>query len=257
MWYVIQVKSGEEQEMKVLLETVRKPGTFGRCFAPLYEEVRRSAGKCHIYFRRLFPGYIFVEGDDPREIFEALREIPEFTKLLGSVEEDGSKLFIPIGEEDEKFLGTLFEDGIMHVSYIHMGRNGRIDKIAGPLAGYRGHITKLEVRHRMAVVEAEMFGKKRRVRFGLWTDEDPHLPWVDKLKGDEDAGDVLDGQVEFDIGIHLGDKVRDITGVYGDQTFVVESVDIKRRTIVSRFEILGTSASIELRADDVVKVMGV
>lgn len=254
MWYVVQVKSGEEQEMKALLEVARKPGTFGRCFSPLYEEVRRSAGKCHIYFRRLFPGYIFVEGDNPRDIFDALREIPEFTKLLGAVEEDGSKLFIPIGEEDEKFLRTLFENGIMHVSYIHMAKNGRIDKIAGPLAVYRGHITKLEVRHRMAVVEAEMFGKKRRVRFGLWTDEDPILPWVERVKDTDAAIDEFDGAVEFDIGIRPGDKVRDNTGVYGDQTFVVESVDPRHRTIVSRVEILGSSVRIELRADDVVKV---
>ena len=254
MWYVVQVKSGEEQEMKALLEAVKKPGAYSRCFTPLYEEVRRSAGKSQIYFRRLFPGYVFLEGDDPRQILESLREIPEFTKLLGVVEEDGSKLFIPIAMEDEKFLDTLFEDGIMHVSYIHLARTGRIDQIAGPLANYREHITKLEMRHRMAIVEAEMFGKKRRVRFGLWTDDDPGLPWVERIKGADASKDVLNGLVEFDIGIHPGDRVRDNTGVYGDQVFIVETVDLKKRTIISAFEILGTTARIELRADEVVKV---
>ncbi len=265
MWYVIQVKSGEEHNLKMLLETIKEPGAFGESFVPLFEDVKRKEGKCTIGFRRLFPGYIFVEADDPRRIFETLRGIPDFTKLLGTVEEDGSKIFIPIGKEDEEFLRTLFRDGIMHVSYIHMAKTGRIDRIAGPLANYKNHITKLEMRHRMAIVEAEMFGKKRKVKFGLWTDEDTFLPQVEKLKkeflgeekgslsgkGTGDGRDVLGDSVILDIGIHPGDKVMDDTGVYGDQVFVVEKVDTKHRTLVSVFEMFGTTARIELNADDV------
>jgi transcription antitermination factor NusG len=258
MWYVIQVKSGQEQEMMVLLDKLRKDGTYGECFVPLFEDVKRSAGKCRIGFRKLFPGYIFVECDDPHRLFDTLMGIRDFTKLLGTVEEDGTKTFIPIGKEDEEFMRTLFDDGLMHVSYVHMAKNGRIDKIAGPLAHYKNHITKLEMRHRMAIVEAEMFGKRRKVKFGLWTDEDPFLPGIERLKNDaekrDDSSDVLDGVLAFDIGIRPGDKVRDDTGIYGEQVFVVESVDVGRRTLISTFEMFGTNARIKLRADDVRKV---
>ncbi len=254
MWYVIQVKSGEEQEMKALLDKLRKDGAYGECFVPLFEDVKRSGGKCRIGFRKLFPGYVFVEAEDPDKVFETLRGVQDFTKLLGAVENDGTKVFVPIGKEDENFMRTLFEDGLMHVSYVHMARNGRIDKIVGPLAHYRNHITKLEMRHRMAIVEADMFGKRRKVKFGLWTDEDPLLPLVERLKGDVSPDDVLDGVVELDIGIHPGDKVVDDTGVYGDQVFVVRSVDVKHRTLVSTFEMFGTSARIELGLDNVRKV---
>ena len=269
MWYVIQVKSGEEQEMKALLDKLRKNGAYGECFVPLFEDVKRSGGKCRIGFRKLFPGYIFVEAEDPRGLFETLMGIADFTKLLGTVEEDGSKLFIPIGKEDEEFLRTLFTDGLMHVSYVHVAKSGRIDRIVGPLANYRNHITKLELRHRMAVVEADMFGKRRKVKFGLWTDEDPVLPGLERLKlaaegkiHDEGTGysyaasaaDVLDGIVEFDLGIHPGDKVKDDTGIYGEQIFIVESVDPKHRTLISSFEMFGTNARIELKADEVRKV---
>lgn len=258
MWYVIQVKSGEEQDMKALLDKLRVEGAYGECFVPLFEDVKRSGGKCRIGFRKLFPGYLFVESDNPRKIFETLMGIKDFTKLLGTVEEDGSKLFIPIGKEDEEFLKTLFTDGLMHVSYVHMAKNGRIDRIVGPLANYRNHITRLELRHRMAVVEAEMFGKMRKVKFGLWTDDDPVIPGLERLKeaveGGDSSFDVLDGVVELDIGIHPGDKVKDDTGIYGDQVFVVQSVDVKRRSLISTFEMFGTNARIELRADDVRKV---
>lgn len=276
MWYAIQVKSGEEERIKLLLDKLRGRDSYGECFVPLFEDVKRSGGKCRIGFRKLFPGYLFVESDNPQKIFETIMGIKDFTKLLGTVEADGSKRFIPIGTEDEAFLRTLFIDGMMPVSYVHMARNGRIDRIVGPLANYKNHIKKLEMRHRMAVVEARMFGKMRKVKFGLWTDDDPVLVGLERLKEREDSTgkggfsgsgsdsgrleyadgsyDVLDGLIEFDIGIHPGDKVVDDTGIYGDQEFIVKSVDVKRRILVSSFEMYGTSARIELRVDDVKKV---
>lgn len=254
MWYVIQVKSGEEYEMKALLDGLRVDGAYGECFVPLFEDVKRTGGKCRIGFRKLFPGYIFVESEAPDKVFLTLKNIKDFTKLLGSAEEDGSKVFIPIGKKDEEFLRTLFTDGIMHVSYIHLSRTGRIDKIVGPLAHYKNHITKLELRHRMAVVEAQMFGKKRKVKFGLWTDDDPVIPMIQHLRDETDGKDILDGLVEIDLGIHPGDKVVDDTGIYGDQVFVVHSINHKHRTLISTFEMFGTSAKIELIADNVRKV---
>lgn len=257
MWYVIQVKSGEETRMKALIDKLRDEGAYGECFVPLFEDVKRSGGKCRIGFRKLFPGYIFVECDDPGRLFDTLKGIPEFTRLLGTTEPDGNKLFIPVGDEDRAFMETMFDDGLMHISYVHMSRTGRIDKIAGPLANYRNHITKLETRHRMAIVEAEMFGKFRKVKFGFFTDNDPELPVIRRWRmgaEDKDDNDVLDGVVEFDIGIHPGDRVTDDTGIYGDQVFVVERVDPRRRTVISQFEMFGTSARIELNADEVSKV---
>jgi transcription antitermination factor NusG len=254
MWYVIQVKSGEEQEMKALLDKLRGDGTYGECFVPLFEDVKRTGGKCRIGFRKLFPGYIFVECEEPDKLFDTLMGVKDFTKLLGAVEEDGTKTFVPIGKEDEQFMRTLFDDGLMHVSYVHLAKNGRIDKIVGPLANYKNHITKLEMRHRMAIVEAEMFGKRRKVKFGLWTDDDPIIPMLQRLRDQADGKDILDGIVDIDLGIHPGDKVVDETGIYGDQVFVVQSVDTKHRTLISTFEMFGTNARIELGADNVRKV---
>ncbi len=254
MWYVVQVKSGEETRMKALLDKLECDGAYEESFIPLFEDVNRSGGKVSISFRRLFPGYIFVETDKPDRLFDMLRGIRDFTRLLGSTESDGNKVFIPIGEEDRAFMQTMFEDGLMRVSYVRIGKNGRIDRIAGPLANYRNHITKLEIRHRMAIVEADMFGKRRRVKFGFFTDEDPMLPALERLKNADEGNDVLDGVVEFDIGIHPGDKVMDDTGIYGDRIFTVQRVDTRRRTVVSVFEMFGNAARIELRADEVSKV---
>ena len=64
----------------------------------------------------------------------------------------------------------------------------------------------------------------------------------------------MDGIVDIDLGIHPGDKVIDESGIYGDQEFVVQSVDSKHRTLISTFEMFGTNARIELNADMVRKI---
>ena len=66
---------------------------------------------------------------------------------------------------------------------------------------------------------------------------------------------MLDGIVELDVGIHPGDSVIDETGVYGDQVFLVQGVDIAHRTVLSTFEMFGTKARLELKLDDVSKVL--
>ena len=257
MWYVIQVKTGEETEVKTFLDKFRTEGAYTKCFIPLFEDVRRSGGKCRIGFRKLFPGYVFIDSEDPERTFEILRTVPRFTRLLGYDESDGEKLFLPISTEDQAFLQTLFGDGLMHLSYVHISKNGRIDRVTGPLANYRNHITKLELRHRTAIVETEMFGKQRRVKFSFWTDDDPTLPEIEKLKNEAAGSDVLDGVVELDVGIHPGDYVVDETGVYGNQVFLVQKVDIAHRTVLSTFEMFGTQARLELRLDDVGRVDGI
>ncbi len=256
MWYVIQVKTGEETEVKNFLDKFRMDGAYTKCFIPLFEDVRRSGGKCRIGFKKLFPGYVFIDSDEPERAFEILKKVPRFTRLLGYDENDGEKIFLPISAEDQAFLQTLFADGLMHLSYVHISKNGRIDKVAGPLANYRKHITKLELRHRTAIVETEMFGKQRRVKFSFWTDDDSELPEIEKLKSEADGSDVLDGVLEFDVGIPLGEHVVDETGVYGDQVFLVEKVDLAHRTVLSTFEMFGTQVRLELKLDDVCRVDG-
>lgn len=254
MWYVIQVKSGEERQVKAFLDSLAPKEYYGGCFIPLFEDVRRSGRQCRIGFRMLFPGYVFVESSDPERLFEVVRSIPRFTRLLGCEENDGRKFFETIGKDDYEFINSLFADGIMHLSYVHLAKNGRIDRVAGPLSAYRDCISRLEYRHRAAVVEAEMFGKKRRVKFCFWTDDDPKLPQIERLKSVDGPVNAENGIREFDIGIHSGDKVADESGIYGDQVFVVQSVDVGRRTVVSTFEMFGTQARIELKLDDVKKL---
>ncbi len=253
MWYVVQTKSGDEEDIRQLFDRMVTEGTCRRSFVPLYEEVRRSHGVCRIYFRRFFPGYLFLDTEDPETVFRTLRRIPEFTRLLGSKESDGTISFVPVGLEDEAFLNSLLDEGIVHVSLIRMAKSGRIEHIIGPLAKYRNHITKLDIPHRRAIVETEIFGRKRRIRFGLWTESDPPLQWFTERMGLEQEA-ALDEGIAVDIGIRSGDQVIDASGLYGDQVFTVGSVDAARRIVTVDTEMFGTRVRIRMKADDLSRV---
>ena len=251
MWYVMQTVSGTEAELKEQLLARIDRKICKDCIIPLYEDVWRRGGVGHINMRRLFPGYVFIDTDDPGEIYKQQKKIQRFTRLLSMPGEDGEKLFYPVEEDEEAFLKSLLEDGVMHVSYIRMNKGGRIETIKGPLAEHAANIVKLDIPHRRAIVEKELFGKMRRIKFGLWTDVDPKLPRLEALRGR--SMDEINKEVA-DIGIYPGDRIKDESGVYGDMVLTVLSVDAPRRMVSTEVELFGTKVKIELKADLVSKV---
>ena len=254
MWYVVQTKSDDEQLVMEYFRRTADPESFNNLFIPMFEDVRKKEGRATIHLRRLFPGYFFVDTETPREVFENLRKVPEFKKLLGAVEKDGTKLFIPIEKEDQQFLDTLMENGLMRVSLIKRASNGRPQRILGPLAKYSNRVIKFDISRRRAIVKANIFGKERKLKFGLWTEDDQPLPWLTDLGNTEttDQATLLKGVA--DIGIYPGDKVVDETGVYEDQIFTVTQVDPARRIVYTTIEMFGTSVRLQFRADDVKKI---
>ena len=253
MWYVIQTRTGYEKELVEQLESYCKDFSGEHCLIPMYEDVRRSEGQSRISYRRLLPGYVLVNTDQPEDIHKGLKKVSEFARMLLS-EEDGEKLFLPVSKEDMAFLDSILEDGLMRVSYVLNVKGMKIGKVIGPLAKYGNHISNIDFRHRRAVVDAKIFGKMRRIKFGLWTDEDPKLPWIEERLGKGDTEEYL--LKEVDVGILPGDKVKDISGVYPGTVFTVEEVNIGRRTFRTRMDLFGKMTEIELFLDSVERLEG-
>lgn len=248
MWYVIQTKSGEEKNLKLFLENVLPENIRASFFVPLYENVWRKGGTGHISILLMFPGYVFAETDMPDELFELLKKTPRFTRLLNMEELNGERTFLTVSKQDEEFLRSLLEDNIMHVSYIRRSKSGKIEKLVGPLEEYEKYITKLDMPHRRAIVEAYLFGKERKLKFGLWTDSDPDTPRIRRLKLEE-LEQVK--KSDIDIGIYIGDTVRDKSGIYEGMELTVIEVDATRSIVWVETELFGTKVRIEMYANEV------
>ena len=171
MWYVIQTVNGQEEQVCTWINQRMDQTLFERCFVPLYEDVWRKEGVGHISVRKTFAGYVFIKTDRPDEVYEELRKIPKLAIMLSDQLDQSNqkeKTFIPVSEEEEQFLRSIYTDGIMRVSYIEKNSNGRVTAIIGPLEQYQDYIIKLDLSHRRAVAEILLFGQMRRMKFGLW-----------------------------------------------------------------------------------------
>ena len=245
MWYVIQTFTGKEQEVCTCINLKVDHSLFSRCFVPLYEDVWRQGGVGHISVKRVFPGYVFIETDRVVDLYMELKRFPKLTILLYTTNEE-IKDFPPLHEEEEVFFDTILSDGLMRVSFVHLISKGRI--VIGPLGSYTEHIVKVDIAHRRALVEIPMLGETRRVKFGLWTDRDEKILWIEEAKGlgvkNEDIAAV---------DIKPGDKVICIRGIYGDKPLEVAEVKLKKNSVLLNVPMFGSLTKVEMGFEDVVK----
>ena len=254
MWYVIQTRTGYEHNLVIELKRVLSKQEYNTFLIPQFEDVTRTGGISKINYRNIFPGYILVDTESPDSIMMARNKliIHEFSKVLGVEDVEDKKNFTPISKNDVEFLDSILTDGIMTVSYVESNNGSRIDWIVGPLEKYSNNITKIELRRRRAIVETEVFGKKRRIKFGLWTKEDAKIQWIEEAR----RNTLVCGSISntYDIGIHPGDKVRDISGTYSDWIFVVDRVNPLKRKLTSKIMMFNELIDIELSVDQVEKI---
>ena len=75
MWYVIRTTTGREHEVCLWINTFIYRKHYRRCFVLLYEDVWKKQGIGHISAKKLFPGYLFIESDEPEEQPKAREDV--------------------------------------------------------------------------------------------------------------------------------------------------------------------------------------
>ena len=72
MYYVIQVKTGKEQKaIEDIMKNKPDDASFD-VFAPYRKSLRKFKGENREVVERCFPGYIFVETNDGKQLFKQL-----------------------------------------------------------------------------------------------------------------------------------------------------------------------------------------
>lgn len=162
MWYVVQVRTGSEESIRVQCERRIPRSILEECFIPYFEEKRRVQGEWRIQKKILFPGYIFVVTEEIEELYRQLAGIIGLTKLLGA---DGE--VIPLTDAETAFLRAF--GGTEQVVKMSEGiiENSRVIVTSGPLQGKEGLIRKIDRHKRRAYLEIEMFGRIQAVQVGL------------------------------------------------------------------------------------------
>ena len=158
MYYVVQVKTGKEEKTiqaikKQLKENLKSKADLIDVFSPYKESLKKIRGEFKTVIERCFPGYIFVETDDPKELFTQLYLTPEYTKLLGR--EGYSYIWTPLDEDESRMIDILYSKNtnrVTKISDISIKQGDKIIVLDGPLDGLLGHVKKVDLHKRLVTV---------------------------------------------------------------------------------------------------------
>lgn len=160
--YVVQVIGGRENTARNLLYK-HASDCLEECFLPRFELTKRKEGEWHKVKELLFPGYLFVQTNNPEQLNARMRTIPVFMRLLGSNDQ-----FTPLAPNELSWLNS-FADTDGHLVEMSQGviEGDKVIVTEGPLKGYEAMITKINRHKRLAYLDLQMLGRQKTVRIGL------------------------------------------------------------------------------------------
>lgn len=161
--YVVQVVGGQEAKALEMIVGVAR-GIVQDCFAPRREVMKRVDGAWHKKCERLFPGYVFVQTDDPVGVQQLLRAVPMFTRMLGSA----GDTFLPLTRDEVTWI-NVHTNADTHVVEMSEGiiEGDRVVVTSGPLKGREASISRIDRHKRLAWVDVGMFGRQKTILVGL------------------------------------------------------------------------------------------
>ena len=147
MWYVMQVRTGTEENIRCQCQRLISSNVLERCFIPYYQQKKRFQGEWHIQERILFPGYVFLITQDPEKLVNGLRKVIGLTKLIGTGDE-----IVPLVQEEIDLLMKIGTDKQLVEMSSGIIENDRVQILAGPLMGMEGNICRIDRHKRMAYI---------------------------------------------------------------------------------------------------------
>lgn len=162
-WYVIQIGSRQENTIAQLLRTYVPDDILLDVIVPKYVRMKRYEGAWHKVTEVLCPGYLFVQTDDITELYEQLKKIPKFTKVLGK----SGNVFFPLYEDE--IVHLLQYGGKDHILDMSSGyiEGDKVVITDGPLVNLEGSITKIDRHKRLACLDIPMANRTVSLEIGL------------------------------------------------------------------------------------------
>jgi len=136
------------------------------CFHLIRRRKKKFQGMWQTVQENLFPGYVFVDTDDPDREYRELKKVPR-PKLLFSDDEYVSTL-----EQKESDFMELIADksGVIGISRVAVDEGGTVRYLSGPLKNVGDRVRKVNLHKRIAEIEASFMGEKQILYLGIEID---------------------------------------------------------------------------------------
>ena len=185
MYYVIFVGTGQEIRTETFIQKYIPKDLYSTCFHPMRQMKKKIRGRWVEINEKLIPGYVFVETEDIKGFYNALRQRPSFQRLLGkeviTINEDDEECleerFYPLKPEEEKWLRKITgnsakksktaEEPVTELTKVTFDKDGELKILSGPLTEMIGSIRRIDVHRRFAEVDVEFMGRKTVLHLGI------------------------------------------------------------------------------------------
>lgn len=163
-YYVMQVMVGREEATADLCRFLIKDKTvLENCFIPKYIKKRKVKGVWTNDKSIIFKGYVFLISDNIAELYNALKQVPDMTKVIGKKKEEIYPLLDSEVVSLSRFVDEQYTLGLSR-GYIE---GGIIHITEGPLKGHEAYIKKIDRHKRDAIVQVPFLGELRQIKVGL------------------------------------------------------------------------------------------
>ena len=161
MWYVLQVRAGEELAVK---DALREQGLTA--IVPREDRTIRRGGEWTTQEYLLLPGYVVVQADYTADNYYLVRRVLGVLRWLGTEANDGAP--IPLTYQETAWVRMLEDGGQpIQASTARLREDGQLEILSGPLLALAPHVVKYDKRSRRATVEITVAGETQRITLSL------------------------------------------------------------------------------------------
>ncbi|RMH08119.1 MAG: transcription termination/antitermination protein NusG [Nitrospirae bacterium] len=168
-WYVIHTYAGYEGRVKAsLTERANQLGLqdqIGQVLVPTEEVIEIKDGKRRASKRKVFPGYVLVELEDPvtDETVAMIKDTPKVTGFVGQ----SSKPTPLTQEEAERLLKQLESGMTIPREQVVFSKGDNVRIIDGPFMGFNGLVDEVDVEHGRVKALVSIFGRSTPVELAF------------------------------------------------------------------------------------------
>ena len=101
MWHAVQVMTGREETVRDMCKRIIDRKQYNDIFVIRFDKAKRYYGTWHKEKEIMFPGYIFIDSDNPQQIYEHLKNVPRVFLSGGE----------PLTRSDFKEVVDIFKEG--------------------------------------------------------------------------------------------------------------------------------------------------
>ncbi|OGT08146.1 MAG: transcription termination/antitermination protein NusG [Gammaproteobacteria bacterium GWE2_37_16] len=163
-WYIVQVYSGKEQHVGVLLgERIRLHGLenkFGEIRVPTEEVVEMRGGQKRKSERKFFPGYVLVEMEMSDEAWHLVRNVPGVLGFIGGTSDKPT----PLSDKEVNDILQRVQEGADKPRPKILFEPGEVVRITeGPFADFDGVVEDVNYEKSRLRVSVLIFGRSTPV----------------------------------------------------------------------------------------------